>query len=292
MNAVRITSSVGERRLVGHGRRGHERPDLRAGVGVERGDQRGQGDVAVLGPSYLAEFSISSRDSTSAPRELIARTSLSSWRCRSASSQAPRGPSGPQSSTVTGSPARSLKLVQVCRRRPRRPAGLGEEVEHVEAGDPEVAVDVLRRRGAGVRERDRLHRGRVGRGELAGRLELPEVVAVVEDHRPGEVRDRADTDRGVPGDPRQRLARVRGGQVVRRRAVVERDRPGGVVVGHGLGRGRPGPATSVGCRNGVVPLARSISPKLFSVKTSLTVKSPDGACSMPSSASRPASVAG
>src|SRR5690349_865329 len=65
-----------------------------------------------FGP-YLAEFSISSSETTSAPRALIALTVFACWRSRLVVSHAPRGPSPLQLFTVIGVPARSLYDVQV-----------------------------------------------------------------------------------------------------------------------------------------------------------------------------------
>ena len=60
-----------------------------------------------------AEFSISSSDTTSAPRLLIAATILSCWRFRFSALAAPRGPLLVHELTVTLTPARSRKYVQV-----------------------------------------------------------------------------------------------------------------------------------------------------------------------------------
>src|SRR3954453_335754 len=63
--------------------------------------------AASRGSPNFAAFSISSSDTTSAPRPLIALTILACGRAGLPASAAPRGPLGPQSLTVMWLPARS-----------------------------------------------------------------------------------------------------------------------------------------------------------------------------------------
>ena len=103
MNAVRMTSSpVGTD--AGDGANAHTSSPsaaFRASTRVDTATSRSVPE--------MREFSISSSETTSASRPLIAATILACWRSRFASSAAPRG-AGPllQVFTVTGLPARSL----------------------------------------------------------------------------------------------------------------------------------------------------------------------------------------
>ena len=141
------------------GRRRRRRPTGAAGVGVEGRHECRDGLVAVGTVDGRAEFSISSRETMSASRVLIALTILACWRSKLAWSQAPRGPLlHVQSRVAIGLPSRSTKAVQ-----PATVATeVGEVVQHVEGGELEVATDRRRCRGAVLLEG---HRAPVGRAD-------------------------------------------------------------------------------------------------------------------------------
>ena len=127
-------------------------------------------------------------------------------------------------------------------------AGGREVVEDVERGEPDRAPDVVGCGRAGVGERRRLHGGGVVGREVGGRLELPRVVAPVEDDRLGE-RDRCPgADRVGQRQVRQRdvlVAAEAARQEVDRGPVVEHHAAGGVV-GDGVGVGRAARVGDVG----------------------------------------------
>ena len=152
---------------------GTKRPDVDAGGRVERVDERADA------PRRRRRRRRASSRSPAARRRrrrapLIAATILSCWRVRSAGSHAPRR-SQPVL-TVTGSPVRSLNDVQPGGVRAER----GEVVQDVERRDRQVAADAAASGAAVrvVRERDRR---RTACHDLGGRVELPDVVAVVDD---------------------------------------------------------------------------------------------------------------
>ena len=204
MNAVRITSSsVTAGRSAGAGE-GTNFQTAEPAAALSASTSEDSASSRRSGPAYCAEFSISSRDSTSAPRVLIAATILARWRSRFS---VVRGAAGAVAvAGVDGHGVAGAVVVEAARAAvgDEVVTGLGEEVQHVEAGDLEVAADRGRRGGAGVRERRGLHGGGVRGGQLLGGLELPGAVAVVEHDRLGERRRRTDPDRVLRGQVGQR----------------------------------------------------------------------------------------
>ena len=215
-----------------------------------------------------------------APSALMAATILACWRSRSSASAAPRGPSGVQVLSVTGSARAVVVEGAAAAGGDEVHAGGVEVVQHVERREAQVAAHVLRGRGAGVDEGGR--RGAVV-GDPGGRLELPDVVAELQHDRRVEGRRGADADRVRRGQPRQRGALVRGGEEVQAGPVVEGDRARGVVGLDGVdGRACRRVATSVGWISGLVPAARPISAYWLVEKVLVTVNAPVGASSSPS----------
>ena len=247
----------------------------------------------------VAEFSISSRPTTSASRALMAFDDLRLLALEVLGV--------PGSALVAPAVDGVAVVVAVAERRAATVADVvvvgvterGEVVEHVERGDLEVGVAGLvdqrlvgsgrpgvleRRRGARVVGADHGGQRLEAVGGRAGRTTLRE------DHVRSERRLGADPD-GVGGRDvrrrqvaveqaarRTRVARggVAGQQEVGRRAVVQDDRAGQVV---GLGRAGTGRSRALdlgALDERLGALARPTSPKLFVENVLLIVKSPVG----------------
>ena len=141
MKAVRITSSSATAgRSAGAGE-GTNSQTSEPAAALSASTSEDSASSRRFAPAYCAEFSISSRESTSAPRVLMAATILARWRRRfvvvgrAAGAVAVAGVDGHLvAGAVVVEAARAAVGDEVV-------AGLGEEVQHVEAGDLEVAAD-------------------------------------------------------------------------------------------------------------------------------------------------------
>ena len=159
-------------------------------------------------------------------------------------------------------------------------SGGGEEVvEHVERAHLDVAADLRRGRGTGVRG------GEGALGRPVRRLQPPGAEAEGQHRGRGEPEAVADPDRRGRGEVGA-AGRAGAGAA----PVVQDQGPPGVRGSNRLGAG-PGRAASVGVTSRPPSLSVS-SPKLVRANTSLTVSRSTGRTSMPSTRSRTVSSAG